>query len=176
MRRVPLVASAPWQGCAPQAAWTRGSVSSGIVGAGARPTAPPVPPAAFTPRAPGRGFRTGQRVFHDKFGEGVIVTLEGHGADARAQINFGRHGPKWLALGDRQAHGRGVRLSPLERLRCAAVAAPGAGPKAGPSHGTLRRRAMPGGCRRPLKLGGGAGKATRGTEAALALPSDHLER
>ena len=28
-------------------------------------------------------MRVGQRVFHAKFGEGVIVTLEGGGADAR---------------------------------------------------------------------------------------------
>ena len=40
----------------------------------------------------------GQSVFHNKFGEGVILTLEGQGADARAQVNFGRHGLKWLAL------------------------------------------------------------------------------
>jgi len=44
------------------------------------------------------GLRVGQGVFHNKFGEGVIVTLEGSGADARAQVNFGRHGMKWLAL------------------------------------------------------------------------------
>ena len=31
-------------------------------------------------------------------GEGVILTLEGSGVDARAQVNFGRHGMKWLAL------------------------------------------------------------------------------
>ena len=37
-------------------------------------------------------------MLHAKFGEGVILTLEGRGADARAQINFGRHGSKWLAL------------------------------------------------------------------------------
>jgi hypothetical protein len=37
-------------------------------------------------------------VFHNKFGEGVIVTLEGAGEEARAQVNFGRHGMKWLAL------------------------------------------------------------------------------
>ena len=36
---------------------------------------------------------------HAKFGEGVIVNLEGNGNDARAQINFGRQGMKWLALG-----------------------------------------------------------------------------
>ena len=33
-----------------------------------------------------------------EFGEGVLLTLEGKGADARAQVNFGRHGMKWLAL------------------------------------------------------------------------------
>ena len=44
-------------------------------------------------------FRIGQNVVHAKFGEGVIVNLEGSGNDARAQINFGRQGMKWLALG-----------------------------------------------------------------------------
>ena len=44
-------------------------------------------------------FRIGQTVVHAKFGEGVIVNLEGGGNDARAQINFGRQGMKWLALG-----------------------------------------------------------------------------
>jgi DNA helicase-2/ATP-dependent DNA helicase PcrA len=44
-------------------------------------------------------FRIGQGVVHAKFGEGVIVNLEGGGNDARAQINFGRQGMKWLALG-----------------------------------------------------------------------------
>ena len=46
-------------------------------------------------------------MFHNKFGEGVIVTLEGVGADARAQISFGRHGSKWLALGI-------AKLTPVE--------------------------------------------------------------
>jgi DNA helicase-2/ATP-dependent DNA helicase PcrA len=46
----------------------------------------------------GPQYRAGQGVFHNKFGEGVIVTLEGAGDDARAQVNFGRHGMKWLAL------------------------------------------------------------------------------
>ena len=50
------------------------------------------------PRAAPGGLRSGQSVFHTKFGEGVVMTLEGSGADARAQINFGRHGLKWLAL------------------------------------------------------------------------------
>jgi DNA helicase-2/ATP-dependent DNA helicase PcrA len=43
-------------------------------------------------------MRIGQSVRHDRFGDGVVVSLEGRGADARAQINFGRQGLKWLAL------------------------------------------------------------------------------
>jgi DNA helicase II / ATP-dependent DNA helicase PcrA len=37
-------------------------------------------------------------VRHAKFGDGVIVSLEGGGTDARAHINFGVQGMKWLAL------------------------------------------------------------------------------
>ncbi len=44
------------------------------------------------------GFYAGQAVFHAKFGEGRIVALEGVGADAKAQVNFSRHGVKWLQL------------------------------------------------------------------------------
>ncbi|MCE1250925.1 MAG: UvrD-helicase domain-containing protein [Comamonadaceae bacterium] len=44
------------------------------------------------------GLRVGQKVFHTKFGEGAVLALEGAGADARAYINFPRHGCKWLAL------------------------------------------------------------------------------
>jgi DNA helicase-2/ATP-dependent DNA helicase PcrA len=47
---------------------------------------------------PGHGLRLGMQVFHNKFGEGTVLTLEGAGDDARAQINFPRHGTKWLAL------------------------------------------------------------------------------
>ncbi|MGD9943018.1 MAG: UvrD-helicase domain-containing protein [Burkholderiaceae bacterium] len=43
-------------------------------------------------------FRVGQSVAHAKFGEGVIVSVEGSGDDARVQVNFGRAGVKWLAL------------------------------------------------------------------------------
>ncbi|MEN9314219.1 MAG: helicase / ATP-dependent helicase [Pseudomonadota bacterium] len=46
----------------------------------------------------GIAFRIGQSVAHARFGEGVIVNIEGSGADARAQVNFGREGIKWLAL------------------------------------------------------------------------------
>jgi DNA helicase II / ATP-dependent DNA helicase PcrA len=44
------------------------------------------------------GWRIGESVAHQKFGEGVIVNLEGGGDNARAQINFGRAGMKMLDL------------------------------------------------------------------------------
>jgi DNA helicase II / ATP-dependent DNA helicase PcrA len=75
-----------------QNAWSRGSGLSTVVGAGR--VEPPLQPKA----TPSHGFRSGQGVFHNKFGEGVILTLEGVGDDARAQVNFGRHGTKWLQL------------------------------------------------------------------------------
>jgi DNA helicase-2/ATP-dependent DNA helicase PcrA len=77
-----------------QSAWARGSGMGSIVGAGKVEERR----APFAPKAPSHGLRSGQSVFHTKFGEGVIVTLEGSGEDARAQVNFGRHGMKWLAL------------------------------------------------------------------------------
>jgi DNA helicase-2/ATP-dependent DNA helicase PcrA len=48
--------------------------------------------------APSHGLVVQQKVFHAKFGEGTVLVLEGAGDDARAQINFPRHGTKWLAL------------------------------------------------------------------------------
>jgi DNA helicase II / ATP-dependent DNA helicase PcrA len=77
-----------------QAAWSRGSGLGSVIGAGRVESPPPM--VSKTP--PSHGFRSGQGVFHNKFGEGVIVTLEGVGDDARAQVNFGRHGMKWLQL------------------------------------------------------------------------------
>ncbi|WP_019139536.1 UvrD-helicase domain-containing protein [Noviherbaspirillum massiliense] len=44
------------------------------------------------------GWRIGETVAHPKFGEGVIVNIEGGGANTRAHINFGRHGMKLLDL------------------------------------------------------------------------------
>ena len=38
------------------------------------------------------------QVFHNNFGEGAVLSVEGAGDDARAQVKFGRHGVKWLAL------------------------------------------------------------------------------
>ncbi|MGB4059089.1 MAG: UvrD-helicase domain-containing protein [Burkholderiaceae bacterium] len=68
---------------------------------GYKPAATPVFSAgpALEPKS-GRGtdIAVGKKVFHAKFGEGKVLTVEGAGADARAQINFPRHGVKWLAL------------------------------------------------------------------------------
>ena len=46
----------------------------------------------------GTDVKAGRKVFHNKFGEGKVLAIEGAGADARAQVNFSRHGVKWLAL------------------------------------------------------------------------------
>jgi DNA helicase-2/ATP-dependent DNA helicase PcrA len=56
---------------------------------------------SFPQKRPSRelgGFRIGQNVTHPKFGAGVIVDLEGQGADVRVQVNFRNHGLKLLAL------------------------------------------------------------------------------
>ena len=53
----------------------------------------PAPRSGRPPRA-----ASCMQVFHNKFGEGTVLSLEGSGDDARAQINFTRHGVKWLAL------------------------------------------------------------------------------
>jgi DNA helicase-2/ATP-dependent DNA helicase PcrA len=56
------------------------------------------PPVPVQKAAPEHGITAGQNVFHTKFGEGKVLAVEGVGADARAQVNFPRHGVKWLAL------------------------------------------------------------------------------
>ncbi|HXF46446.1 MAG TPA: hypothetical protein VNK91_10050, partial [Burkholderiaceae bacterium] len=61
----------------------------------------PAPAANAQPRsaASSHGFRVGQSVRHARFGDGVIIRLEGSGDDARAKINFGPAGVKELLLG-----------------------------------------------------------------------------
>lgn len=43
-------------------------------------------------------LKLGQRVQHAKFGEGVIVSFEGQGAQARVQVQFIQVGTKWLMI------------------------------------------------------------------------------
>jgi DNA helicase II / ATP-dependent DNA helicase PcrA len=52
----------------------------------------------FQDDTPG-ALRLGQRVRHAKFGDGVVLNLEGQGANARVQVNFERQGTKWLMMG-----------------------------------------------------------------------------
>lgn len=55
----------------------------------------------------GNGWRSGERVRHPKFGEGVILAVEGAGAHAQASVKFGPEvGVKRLLLS----------VAPLERL------------------------------------------------------------
>jgi len=61
------------------------------------------PVAASRFRAPeepamANGVKLGSRVRHGKFGEGVILNVEGNGAHARVQVSFERQGTKWLML------------------------------------------------------------------------------
>ena len=44
------------------------------------------------------GYRLGQRVRHSKFGDGVVLRLEGQGSNARVQVNFEAQGTKELML------------------------------------------------------------------------------
>ena len=42
------------------------------------------------------GYQLGQQVMHAKFGEGVILNIEGKDAHTRVQVNFEHAGTKWL--------------------------------------------------------------------------------
>lgn len=44
------------------------------------------------------GLKVGMLVVHPKFGDGIVQTLEGHGASARVQVNFKAVGNKWLVI------------------------------------------------------------------------------
>jgi DNA helicase-2/ATP-dependent DNA helicase PcrA len=55
------------------------------------------PPASDAGGA-GTGLRLGAQVRHGKFGDGVVLSLEGQGPHARVHVNFERQGAKWLML------------------------------------------------------------------------------
>ncbi|HVS75674.1 MAG TPA: DNA helicase II [Steroidobacteraceae bacterium] len=48
--------------------------------------------------APPPGMRLGARVRHGKFGEGVVLNVEGSGPHARVQVSFEQQGTKWLMM------------------------------------------------------------------------------
>jgi DNA helicase-2/ATP-dependent DNA helicase PcrA len=82
-----------WQN---QSGWSNNPWGGGAATAAAPP--PVVQRAAPVSSGPNAWVRSGVQVFHTKFGEGTVVSIEGVGDDARAQVKFGRHGVKWLAL------------------------------------------------------------------------------
>jgi DNA helicase-2/ATP-dependent DNA helicase PcrA len=43
-------------------------------------------------------LKLGQRVYHQKFGEGVVLNYEGQGRQVRVQVNFENAGSKWLVM------------------------------------------------------------------------------
>jgi DNA helicase II / ATP-dependent DNA helicase PcrA len=75
-------------------ATSRGATAGGFSGKDVY-ASPPVPAQKASPS---HGLRANMKVFHTKFGEGTVMSIEGQGDDARAQVNFPRHGVKWLAL------------------------------------------------------------------------------
>ena len=78
--------------------------SGAVIGGGGRSHRDEVVEASLKPTPPAPsgaeaiGLKAGDDVRHGKFGEGVILGIEGSGSDARVQVNFGRQGVKWLAL------------------------------------------------------------------------------
>ena len=108
-----------WGGGA--SAWGRGTARSSTPGAGGRgpggsartgavkaprDTAPHF--GSATPRAVGDvpNLALGDKVTHDSYGLGVVVGIEGGGANAVAKIDFGTDGTKRLLL----------RYSPVTKL------------------------------------------------------------
>jgi DNA helicase-2/ATP-dependent DNA helicase PcrA len=49
-------------------------------------------------QVPDTDLSLGQRVYHQIFGEGVVLNFEGRGASARVEVNFDAEGGKWLVL------------------------------------------------------------------------------
>lgn len=87
--------------------WSAGGRAGGSMAWGSHSAAPSsgsagAPAAVAQPKAQAESrhawLKQGSQVFHTKFGEGTVLAVEGINDDARAQINFSRHGVKWLAL------------------------------------------------------------------------------
>ncbi|MEH6635361.1 MAG: 3'-5' exonuclease, partial [Halioglobus sp.] len=49
-------------------------------------------------QVPDTDLYLGQRVYHQIFGEGVVLNFEGRGASARVEVNFDTEASKWLVL------------------------------------------------------------------------------
>jgi DNA helicase-2/ATP-dependent DNA helicase PcrA len=53
---------------------------------------------ASSSAAESAGIPMGQNVVHAKFGQGIVLAVEGSGAHTRVQVKFSQHGIKWLVL------------------------------------------------------------------------------
>ncbi|GAW84804.1 DNA helicase II/ATP-dependent DNA helicase PcrA [Bathymodiolus platifrons methanotrophic gill symbiont] len=62
-----------------------------------KPVSSPKAPKRTIVGTSGR-YKLGQHVRHEKFGEGVVLQVDGDGAQERVQINFATAGMKWLML------------------------------------------------------------------------------
>jgi DNA helicase-2/ATP-dependent DNA helicase PcrA len=62
----------------------------GMAAAGAR--------VAAAPDCVDPGLNLGQRVYHQVFGEGIVLNFEGRGSNARVEVNFDSEGSKWLVV------------------------------------------------------------------------------
>lgn len=58
----------------------------------------PVSQKTFPSAAKEAGLKLGQNVNHTKFGQGVVLAVEGSGAHTRVQVKFAADGSKWLVL------------------------------------------------------------------------------
>ncbi|OOZ18978.1 DNA helicase II [Solemya velum gill symbiont] len=63
-----------------------------------RPYTPSAPRSSASAAMEEYPFRLGQHVRHAKFGDGVVLNMEGGGASARIQVNFESAGCKWLVI------------------------------------------------------------------------------
>jgi len=59
---------------------------------------PPAGKSRIPSAAEEAGFKLGQSVSHAKFGQGVVLAVEGSGAHTRVQVKFVTQGSKWLVL------------------------------------------------------------------------------
>ncbi|OAV71563.1 ATP-dependent DNA helicase pcrA [Bacteroidales bacterium Barb6] len=61
---------------------------------------PSVPSSSTVPQSPSSDIRlkAGDRVLHDRFGEGEVIAVEGSGGDAKATIRFAHSGEKKILL------------------------------------------------------------------------------
>jgi len=88
---------------AAQGASRPGTPSRPATTAPQRPIRPTPPPPAHTPSpgfvaSPVADLRTGQRVEHDRFGYGTILSMEGEGPNSKAVVEFDQAGTKTLLL------------------------------------------------------------------------------